>query len=203
MSIIGITISIFLLTSTVLTLGFIKKKFSIKKIFKIIITILLLICCIIFGAYKYFQRSSSFMFTKTTTLGQENIDGIQMYESIDSKEFIQKYGTNLEKIDNALFNYYKLSDGLEIATNKQRQIIRVIINSETNSNMKTSKGIRLGSSVDDVINAYGTNYYKRTEEQMPSSPVIGYVDHEKKVTIEFWNAEDKVVEIRYDITSME
>ncbi|WP_271814075.1 hypothetical protein [Clostridium beijerinckii] len=203
MSIIGITISIFLLTVTVLTLGFIKKKFLIKKIFKIIITILLLICCIIFGAYKYFQRSSSFMFTKTTTLNQENIDGIQMYESIDSKEFIQKYGTNLEKIDNALFDYYKLSDGLKIATNKQRQIIRVIINSETSSNMKTSKGIGLGSSVDDVINAYGTNYYKRTEEQMPSSPVIGYVDHEKKVTIEFWNAEDKVVEIRYDITSME
>lgn len=143
------------------------------------------------------------MFTKTTTLNQENIDGIQMYESIDSKEFIQKYGTNLEKIDNALFDYYKLSDGLKIATNKQRQIIRVIINSETNSNMKTSKGIRLGNSVDEVINAYGTNYYKRTEEQMPSSPVIGYVDHGKKVTIEFWNAEDKVVEIRYDITSME
>lgn len=143
------------------------------------------------------------MFTKTTTLGQENIDGIQMYESIDSKEFIQKYGTNLEKIDNALFDYYKLSDGLEIATNKQKQIIRVIINSETNSNMKTSKGIGLGNSVDDVINAYGTNYYKRNEEQMPSSPVIGYVDHEKKVTIEFWNAEDKVVEIRCDITSME
>ncbi|ALB45575.1 hypothetical protein [Clostridium beijerinckii] len=203
MSIIGIIISIFLLTVTVLTLGFIKKKFSIKKIFKIIITIFLLICCIIFGAYKYFQRSSSFMFTKTTTLGQENINGIQMYESIDSKEFIQKYGRNLEKIDNALFDYYKLSDGLKIATNKQRQIIRVIINSEINSNMKTSKGIGLGSSVDDVINAYGTNYYKRTEEQMPSSPVIGYVDHEKKVTIEFWNAEDKVVKIRYDITSME
>jgi hypothetical protein len=38
---------------------------------------------------------------------------------------------------------------------------------------------------------------------MRSSAVIGYVDHEKKVTIEFWNAEDKVVKIRYDITSME
>jgi len=203
LSIIGIIISIFLLTVTVFTLGLIKKKISINNIFKIIITILLLICCTIFGACKYFQRSSSFMFTKTTTLSQENIDGIQMYESIDSKEFIQKYGTNLKKIDNALFDYYKLSDGLKIATNKQRQIIRVIINSETNSNMKTSKGIGLGSSIDDVINAYGTNYYKRTEEQMPSSPVIGYVDHEKKVTIEFWNAENKVVEIRYDITSME
>lgn len=203
MGIIGITISIFLLGITVLVVGFIKKKLTIKSVFKIIIIMLLLISCTIFGAYEYFQRSSSFMFTKTTALSQENINGIQMYESIDSKDFIQKYGTNLERIDNALFDYYKLSDGLKIATNKQNQIIRVVINSETNSNMTTSKGIGLGSSVDDVINAYGTNYYKRTEEQMPWSPVIGYVDHERKVTIEFWNANNKVVEIRYDITSME
>jgi hypothetical protein len=192
-----------LLTVTVLTVVIIKNKFPIKKIFKIIIIILLLISCIIFGVYEYFQRSSSFRFTQTTTLSQENIDGVQIYESIDSKEFIQKYGTNLKRIDNALFDYYKLSDGLEIATNKQRQIIRVVINTETNSNMKTSKGIGLGSSIDDVINAYGTNYYKRTEEQMPWSPVIGYVDHERKVTIEFWNMKNKVVEIRYDIASME
>jgi hypothetical protein len=192
-----------LLTVTVLIVGLIKKKFPIKKTFKIIIIILLFISCIIFGAYEYFQRSSSFRFTKTTTLSQENIDGVQMYESIDSKEFIQNYGTNLKRIDNALFDYYKLSDGLEIATNKQRQIIRVVINTETNSNMKTSKGIGLGSSIDDVINAYGTNYYKRTEEQMPWSPVIGYVDHERKVTIEFWNVKNKVVEIKYDIASME
>ena len=126
-----------------------------------------------------------------------------MYESIDSKDFIEKYGTNLIKIDNALFDYCKLSDGLKIAANKERQIIRVIINSETNSNMKTSKGIGLGSSIDDVINAYGANYYKRTEEQMPLSPVIGYVDHERKVTIEFWNIDNEVVKIRYDIASME
>ncbi|MFW2488587.1 hypothetical protein ACN077_08410 [Clostridium chromiireducens] len=203
MSISGIMISISLLAVTVLIVEFIKKKFTIKKVCKIIIIILLLIGCTALGAYKYLQRSSSFMFTKTTSLSQENIDGISMYESIDSKEFVQKYGTNLEKIDNALFDYYKLSDGLEIATNKQRQIIRVVINSDVKSNMKTSKGIGLGSSVDDVINAYGTNYYKRTEEQMPMSPVIGYVDHERNVTIEFWNVENRVVEIRYDITSME
>lgn len=203
MSISGIMIGTFLLAVTVLIVEFIKKKFTIKKAFKIIIIILLLISCTALGAYKYLQRSSSFMFTKTTSLSQENIDGISMYESIDSKEFVQKYGTNLERIDNALFDYYKLSDGLEIATNKQRQIIRVVINSDVKSNMKTSKGIGLGSSVDDVINAYGSNYYKRTEEQMPSSPVIGYVDHEWNVTIEFWNVENRVVEIRYDITSME
>ncbi|MBU3075019.1 hypothetical protein [Clostridium estertheticum] len=203
MGIVGIIISIILLTVTVLTVGLMRKKFKIKKIFKIIIIALLLISCIIFGAYEYFQRSSSFRFAKTTTLSQEGIDGIKMYESIDSKNFVQKHGTNLKRIDNTVFDCYKLSNGLEIATNKQRQIIRVVINTETNSNIKTSKGIRLGSSIDDVIIAYGTNYYKRTEEQIPSSPVIGYVDHQRKVTIEFWNVKNKVVEIRYDINSME
>ncbi|MCB2358116.1 hypothetical protein [Clostridium estertheticum] len=203
MGIVGIIISILLLTVTALTVGLMRQKFRIKKIFKIIIIVLLLISCIIFGAYEYFQRSSSFRFAKTTTLSQEGIDGIKMYESIDSKNFIKKHGTNLKRIDNTVFDYYKLSDGLKIATNKQRQIIRVVINTETNSNIKTSKGIRLGSSIDDVIIAYGTNYYKRTEEQIPSSPVIGYVDHQRKVTIEFWNVKNKVVEIRYDINSME
>lgn len=83
------------------------------------------------------------------------------------------------------------------------QIIIIVVNTKTNNNIKTSKGIGLGSSIDDVITAYGTNYYNRTEEQMPWPPVIGYVDHKRKVTIEFWNVENKVVEIRYDIASME
>lgn len=38
---------------------------------------------------------------------------------------------------------------------------------------------------------------------MPLSSVIGYVDHERKVTIEFWNVNNEVVEIRYDISLME
>lgn len=38
---------------------------------------------------------------------------------------------------------------------------------------------------------------------MPLSPVIGYVDHERKVTIEFWNVNNEVIEIRYDISLME
>ena len=203
MGIVGIIMSILVLTIALLSLGLVNKKVQMNKIFKIIVIILLLMSCVIFGVYQYFQRSSSFRFTQTTNLNQENIDGLQMYYSIDSKEFAAKYGTNLKRIDNALFDYYKLSDGLEIATNKQRQIIRIIINTETNNTIKTSKGIELGSSIDEIISAYGTNYYKRTEEQMPWSPVIGYVDHKRKVTIEFWNVKNKVVQIRYDIASME
>ncbi len=34
-------------------------------------------------------------------------------------------------------------------------------------------------------------------------PVIGYVEHKRKRTIEFSNIQNKVIEIRYYITSMQ
>lgn len=204
MNITKIAISIFLLAVIILIIVFKREKFTKKNIrTKIFIIILVLICCSAFGIYFFSQRSSNFIFVKTTTLKQENIDGLKMYESIDSREFVKKYGTNLKKINNALFEYYRLSNGLEIATNKQRQIIRIIVSMDTNSGIKTNKGIGVGSGINDVIKVYGTNYYKRNEEQMPSSPVIGYVDHKREVTIEFWNVKNKVAEIRYDIASIE
>lgn len=104
-------------------------------------------------------------------------------------------------IGTCLFDYYKLSDGLVIATNKNRQIIRIIIDGESDSSIKTSKGINLESSVDDVIKAYGENYYKRKDDS--GVPVIGYVDKKSKVTLEFFNYKNKVTMIRYDISSMQ
>jgi len=195
-------VSIFLLAMTLLIMGLVKKKVQIKKIFKIVIIIILfLISCIIFMDYLYFQRSSSFIFTKTTNLSQENIGGLQLYQSIDSEEFVKKYGTNSKRKDNALFDYYNLSDNLVIATNKDRQIIRIIKDNESDRDIKTSKGIGLESSVEEVIEAYGKNYYKRVSDF--GIPVIGYIDKAKNITIEFFYYEDKVEEIRYDITSME
>ncbi len=200
----GIT-SILLLISLItiiLVIGvFIKRRFPLKKTFRIIIITLISISCITFGAYQYLQRSSSFIFTKTTNFNEENIDGLQLYKSINSKEFIKKYGTNSQRIDNTLFDYYKLSDGLSIATNKDRQIIRIVIDDETDKSIKTSKNINLKNSVDDVIKAYGTNYYKRIDDTGVS--VIGYVDKKSKVTLEFFNNQNKVTMIRYDISSMQ
>jgi len=153
------------------------------KKFKIII-MLLLISCVILGAYQYLQRSSNFFFTKTTNLSEENINGLQLYDDISSKAFIIKYGTNIERLDNALFDYYNLSDGLVIATDKQKQIIRITTGyNQTNTTLKTSKGINIESSVDDVIRAYGENYYKRMDDS--GVPVIGYVDQQRKITLEF------------------
>lgn len=136
----GVT-SILLLISLItiiLVIGiFIKRRFHLKKTFRIIIITLISISCITFGAYQYLQRSSIFIFTKTSNFSEENIDGLQLYKSINSKEFIKKYGTNSQRIDNTLFDYYKLSDGLSIATNKDRQVIRIVIDDETDKSIKT------------------------------------------------------------------
>ncbi|MBU3178855.1 hypothetical protein KPL47_21325 [Clostridium estertheticum] len=201
MGITSILLMITLVTIILVIWVFVKRRFHFKRIFKIIIITLLSISCITFGAYQYSLRSSGFIFTKTTNFNEENIGGLQLYKSINSKEFIKKYGTNSQRIDNTVFDYYKLNDGLVIATNKNRQIIRIIIDDESDKSIKTSKGITLKSSVDDVIKAYGTNYYKRMDDTGVS--VIGYVDKKSKVTLEFFNYKNEVTMIRYDISSMQ
>jgi hypothetical protein len=105
-----------------------------------------------------------------------------------------------KKMDNALFDYYKLSNGLVIATNESRQIIRIQIDDKSAAGMKTSKGIGLGSSVDEVVKIYGENYYKRMDDI--GVPVIGYIDRKRKVKLEFFYYQDKITMIRYDISSM-
>jgi hypothetical protein len=197
-----IMLMIFLVAMILIIMILTKRKFRMKKIFKNITIIFIIISCALFSAYEYFQRSSKFIFTKTTNLTEESVGGVRLYENIDDKEFTNKYMANYQKIDNTtLFDYYKLSNGLTIATNKNRQIIRIIIYVKSDNSIKTSKGIGLGSSVDDVIKAYGENYYKRMDDI--GVPVIGYVDQKRKVTIEFFNYENKVTMIRYDISSMQ
>jgi hypothetical protein len=199
--IIVIVLIIFLITMTLIVLELIKEKVKKNKTFKIITIILLLICCVVFGANQYLKRSSSFILTKTTNI-EENISGLQLYDNIDSKEFVKKYGTNLKRLDNTLYDYYSLDDSLIIATNKRKQIIRIIlVNGQSISTVKTGKGIKLGSKIDDVIKVYGENYYNRMSDI--GVPVIGYVDKKRKINLEFFNYKNVVTVIRYDISSME
>lgn len=172
-----------------------------RNIFKIIIIILVLVSCVIIGFSVFSQRSNSFIFTKTTKLSEEHIGGLQLYDNINSKEFIKKYGIKIQRLENDLFDYYKLSNDLTIAVNKNRQIIRIIIDDTSGNSIKTSKGIGVGSSVDEIIKVYGNNYYKRMSDT--GVPVIGYVDKEREINIEFFNYEKTVVMIRYDINAMQ
>lgn len=172
-----------------------------RKVFKIIIIVLALVSCVIIGFSVFSQRSTSFIFTKTTNLSEEHIEGLQLYDNIDSKEFIKKYGIKIQRLEKDLFDYYKLSNELAIAVNKNRQIIRIAIEDTSGNSIKTSKNIGVGSSVDEIIKVYGNNYYKRMSDIGVS--VIGYVDKDRKVNIEFFNYENTIVMIRYDINSMQ
>ena len=65
--------------------------------------------------------------------------------------------------------------------------------------METAKGIKIGDKKNDILQAYKENYYFRTEQ---GADIIGYVDKESKISIEFWLFDNKVIFYRLDNKSM-
>ncbi|WP_064094041.1 hypothetical protein [Rossellomorea aquimaris] len=55
---------------------------------------------------------------------------------------------------------------------------------------QTEKGINIGKTKEEVIEAYGKSYYERNET---GSRVIGYFDKRNKINMEFTIDEDEVV----------
>ena len=166
-------------------------------IFIIVVSMLLIFCSLI--DYN-FGRSYHHFITKSTDLSKENIDNIYLNEEINTEKIISKYGkvSNFSQ-DNDLYNYYLLKEGIEIATNKEdNKIIRFIINDK---NIKTEKGIKIGDEKDKIVELYGSDYYTRLEQGVN---IIGYVDKEKKCSIEFWLEEDdRVLFYRLDYNFMQ
>ncbi|MGL5327720.1 MAG: hypothetical protein ACRDD7_00535 [Peptostreptococcaceae bacterium] len=132
---------------------------------------------------------------KTTNLSEENIDGIYLGEKINDNKVESKYGKISEfSHDNILYDYYFLSKEIEIATEKNdKKIIRFVVNDK---NIKSKKGIKIGDTKDKIIEVYGENFYKRLEQ---GTNIIGYVDKQKNISIEFWLDEnEKVVFYKLD-----
>ncbi|MED5016751.1 hypothetical protein P9847_05465 [Paenibacillus chibensis] len=134
------------------------------------------------------------MTVKTTQLDQESIGNVSLNQSINELKPAPKADKN-----NALFDYYTWEYGTKVATNfNDNQIIRIIV---YESRFVTSKGIQVGDSKENIIQAYGNHYYKRVEQGFD---IIGYVDKRLNRTIEFWlTGENIVYSIRLDKGSME
>ncbi len=154
--------------------------------FIIVISILLIF---VFSIDNNFGRSYHHSLTKSTDLSKENINNIYLNEDINNQKIISKYGKVSEfSRDNDLYDYYLLKEGVEVATNKgENKIIRFIIDDK---DIKTEKGIKIGDKKDKIVELYGNNYYIRLEQGVD---IIGYVDKDKKCSIEFWLAEDNSV----------
>lgn len=171
-----------------------------KKRKRIGITILILIVMgsIYFLGSNFSPRYYYTFITDNTNLSNENINGLKLHQSMKDDWFIGKYGKEYERIENALFDYYKLNDGLVIATKKGNdKIIRISITSLNAESLRTNRGIGIGESIDKVKQLYGSSYYTRWEQ---GGSILGYVDG--KETLEFWYVDNEVDQIRYDIASM-
>ncbi|MFK9090990.1 hypothetical protein [Bacillus salipaludis] len=164
-----------------------------KKI-RICMAIIVVLAVSVFLLLKQsFPRSFHQKFTESTDLHAENINGFYVFDNIHSDRFIGIYGKQFYKsTDNDLYNYYKIQEGLEIATLTNGGILRFIID---NSSIPTSKGIKVGDSITKVKKAYGENFYKRTEQGVD---IIGYVDKKNHQSIEFWHTQKKVLFYRLD-----
>lgn len=144
-----------------------------------------------------FPRSYHHSITSSTNLGKENVDGVSLNDDFYSEKISEKYGKITEQSrDVENYDYFELTNGIEVAVNKKGEITRFIV---TDSNLETAKGIKIGNTKNDILKAYKENYYFRTEQ---GADIIGYVDKKRKISIEFWLFDDKVIFYRLDNKSM-
>ncbi len=184
-----------------LILGILIRNKFIIKISSILISLFIIFFISIFLAL-FIEESKSlrFHFTKSINLSEENIEKMYLGDSTNQYKIKNKYGKSFSPSkDNVEYNYYNLTDGLEIATNKNdNKIIRFIIDNE---NIKTSRGIHIGDDKNQIIKFYGENYYTRTEQGLN---IIGYIDKKKECCLEFWLGENDIIYmIRLDYKYME
>lgn len=60
-------------------------------------------------------------------------------------------------------------------------------------NFQTSRGIGIGSNINEIEKEYGQENYKFTDDQ--GRYVIGYIDREHKIRLECYHIDNKVYEI--------
>ncbi|MGG1151633.1 hypothetical protein [Bacillus wiedmannii] len=178
---------------------------SRKKLWLIILLVFIIALGVI--GYKLLGpviegRSYYYSHTDFTDLSNESIGNMKLHDNMNKEAFRKEYGEPIRKIDNVYYDYYAWQNGVETASimegNEKGKIVRLMVGE--NTDLKTVKGIGIGSTKQDVISSYGSNYYERTEQ---GTVIIGYADHKLHITIEFWLGEGKVAHIRLDDADVE
>ena len=125
------------------------------------------------------------LITADINLKGENFNGIHLNENITKLNFDQISKDTLNP------NFYYLSNGMRVITDENKNIKNIAITHDTDKNIKTSRGISVGDPLENVIESYGEDYYKRREQGVE---IIVYVDKNK--FLEFWHWDHEVQEIR-------
>lgn len=148
---------------------------------------------VIYHIYLYnAPRQSHYSHVSSINLEQESLGGIKLLQSIESISPTPTPNNDIER-----YQYYTLDDKTTVATMRGDDLI-ILISVYSDQSIKTSKGIGFDSTEEDVIDAYGTSYYKRGEQ---GAKIIGYVDKISHQNLEFWLHNHKVNMIRYSDSS--
>jgi hypothetical protein len=136
-----------------------------------------------------------------TDLSQEGIEGLKVGANINNEDFVEKYAKHMVREDRDVQGlvFYKLNASLEIGVHAEDQTLsRIIVSNGSPVQAKTAKGIAVGSTKKQVLEAYGDHFYQRKEQGLD---VIGYMDPKQKTTLEFWMMDDQVQVIHFDASS--
>ncbi|WP_339315731.1 hypothetical protein [Paenibacillus sp. FSL R10-2734] len=150
-----------------------------------------------YGIYHIYlynaPRLNHYSRVSSSNLEQESLGDIKLLQSLESISRAPKPRDDMER-----YQYYNLNNETTVATARGDDKI-ILISVYSDHKMRTAKGIHVGSSADDVIEAYGSSYYKRGEQ---GADIIGYVDKINHWNVEFWLHDHKVNMIRYSVDSV-
>ncbi len=136
---------------------------------------------------------------ESTDLSNESIEDIKVGMSIDDKSFIMKHGNfepypaNEHYATQRNYDHYWNKDIIMSIDRETKEILQVGV-LEGNNASSSAMGIKIGTSIDEVITIYGENYFTY-EDKEQDIYIIGYVDQLNNLELSFVHFDEKVVGI--------
>ncbi|RFU66131.1 hypothetical protein [Bacillus sp. V59.32b] len=155
----------------------------------------ILLFVLIVGGCDPFSKdnSESHQSPACTDLSNEHIQSISLKSTKDDVTNVLGEPDFVEEIENpksTYFIYGKDESDYDVDfLLEEGKVQRIYLSS---NKYKTAKGVAVGSHKSEVIDAYGDNYYERTEK---GAPIIGYFDKVNHINMEFGFSEDRVTGI--------
>jgi len=162
---------------------------------KVLWLVIIMVIAIIFVAgFKFYEYK-----IKTTDLSKENIDNIYLLDNMESYQKNHTFSINKD-ISHPGYKIYDIdkNDKKRITVKYKSKNNSIIYRIESfDPKSKTTKNVSIGTSVKDLIKAYGRNYIERSSDQ--ADKLIEYVDNDKNILISFFIYKDKVDGINLEV----
>lgn len=141
------------------------------------------------GVAVWWLYEANYRFVGNSDLAGEQIEDVKLHMLVD-ESFKLQHGY-YEKPENIKFREFLIFEDFAVGTDLQKNEVVYI---ETESpKIETKRGIRVGDSVEKVIEAYGEKHYKSNE--MGQGRTINFVDRGSSIHLQFWLEDDTVEKI--------